>query len=121
MTQTVPLVLSSVALVLSLAALVLAVLVARQSSGVAGILKRHRLAHTTADGVPDPGAHPRRRAYRQDPPQGMERRRRPEERPDLPPGALRPEEEAETAEQPLAARTEAMPRVLPRPGQVGRR
>jgi hypothetical protein len=70
---TVALVLGSVALAAALVAVGLAVVVMRQSSSTHAQLRRHRIAHDTTHGTPDPqraDARPRRGAIRYGPPTG---------------------------------------------------
>ena len=118
-------ILAVAAFALSVVALGFALAAVRQSGGVASDLRRHRLAHTRADGQADPGAGDggERRRRNHGPPRATgERRQR--ERPQEPPEQLTtddaPTEEQEAASGALGPRTAAIRAQLPRPGEHGR-
>jgi len=102
---TTALVLSSLALAASLTALGLSIVVMRQSADTTSKLRRHRIAHQTAEGFADPmpekePAQPPRGASRYEPPTGT--------LPALTPAQLA-DPELDTVEHPAAR-----PRPLPR-------
>lgn len=106
------------ALIIALAALVLAVMVARQSAAASALLDRHRNGHRLREGQPDPQTSASHRADRREvnvgPSRAVGERR-------ASPGAALPPEETAGPFRPLPEEppTEAMPRVRPRPGQIG--
>lgn len=109
------LILAALSLVVSAASVALSIVVMRQSGATATGLRQHRNAHTARDGAEDPRPprHDRRQVNLGAPRATGERR--------ASPGQLLPPEDTPPAA--LAADdapTGAMPRVLPRPGEIGR-